>query len=570
MVKYAVVPMTALTIALVSLIVLGHWSQDVPAQAPTALIDPRITEVLTAEGQANVFISLNDLDLPMSQWTPQLTRQDAIERQARVMSQLMPDDILVTRDFEGAPAIAGSLMRSGLDKLASDPDVAAIALDAPGEWHLVESSPLIFANFVHLFGIDGTGVKVAVLDSGIDTDHPDLSDSIVGEKCLSGFGVNCGPAAHPAEDFVGHGTEMSGIITSNGAVAPPGIAPGAGILAYKVGNTPGPIPSAVEAALFDLRMTGAPVDFINMSFELTAPLPGVCSALFPAIETAINELLLFDDVLSFASTGNGGIKSGIAFPACQTSVVSVGAVYDANIGQVTFPGICADLVTSADQVPCFSNSSSALDLLAPGCAIITTELGGGASVPPGICGTSPAVPHAVGVAALLKQAIPQLSASQIRDRLEATGTLVVDPTNLVTRPRVDARVALLTDDSADTDLDGCTNAHEYGSDPARGGVRNPLDFWDFFDPTRDKSVANADFLAILRHFNTNGVPPAITKAVVNAPEPPSGTYWVLADRGGQISGANPWDQLPANGAIGFPDFLAVLPQFGHTCAGAPS
>lgn len=127
MAKRAIVLMAVLTIALVGLIVLGPMAQDVPAQAPTALIDPRITEVLTAEGQANVFISLNDVDLPISQWTPQLTRQDAIERQARVMSQLTPDDILVTRDFEGAPAIAASLMRSGLDKLASDPDVAAIA-----------------------------------------------------------------------------------------------------------------------------------------------------------------------------------------------------------------------------------------------------------------------------------------------------------------------------------------------------------------------------------------------------------------------------------------------------------
>ena len=115
----------------------------------------------------------------------------------------------------------------------------------------------------------------------------------------------------------------------------------------------------------------------------------------------------------------------------------------------------------------------------------------------------------------------------------------------------------------DDDNDGCTDVQELGNNETLGGIRNPHNFWDFFDPNRDRTVGFLDFLAVLRHFGTVGDPSTLDP---DGPEPPPGEYWALADRGGQEPGGDPWDELPADGSIGLTDFLSVLRQFGHTCA----
>ena len=109
--------------------------------------------------------------------------------------------------------------------------------------------------------------------------------------------------------------------------------------------------------------------------------------------------------------------------------------------------------------------------------------------------------------------------------------------------------------AGDTDGDGCLDTQENGLDETLGGRRDYLNFWDFFDPNRDRSVGLLDFLAVLRHFGTVGDPSSVDP---DGPEPPIGDYWVLADRGGQAPGGDPWDELPANGSIGLTDFLSVL------------
>ena len=115
----------------------------------------------------------------------------------------------------------------------------------------------------------------------------------------------------------------------------------------------------------------------------------------------------------------------------------------------------------------------------------------------------------------------------------------------------------------DDDNDGCSDLQELGLNPVFGGLRDPHNFWDFFDPNRDRSVGLLDFLALLRHFGTVGDPATLDP---DGPEPAIGEYWALADRGGQVPGGDPWDELPPNGSIGLSDFLSLLRQFGHTCA----
>lgn len=92
-----------------------------------------------------------------------------------------------------------------------------------------------------------------------------------------------------------------------------------------------------------------------------------------------------------AESGNEAFTDGIAKPSCTPGVVSVGAVYGANVGGLNW-GLCTDSTTAADKVACFSNSTSFLTLLAPGTVIAA----GGFSM----SGTSQASPHVAGSAAI--------------------------------------------------------------------------------------------------------------------------------------------------------------------------
>ncbi|MFO0006780.1 MAG: S8 family serine peptidase, partial [bacterium] len=115
-------------------------------------------------------------------------------------------------------------------------------------------------------------------------------------------------------------------------------------------------------------------------------------------------------------------KTSMAAPACSPSAVSVGAVYDSNMGAIGWSG-CSDSSTAADKVTCFSNSTSFLDLLAPG-ALITA---GGHTMG----GTSQASPHVAGAMALVAAAFPDATPDEIEARLKSTGVNVTDSRNSV-------------------------------------------------------------------------------------------------------------------------------------------
>src|SRR5262245_55946826 len=125
-------------------------------------------------------------------------------------------------------------------------------------------------------------------------------------------------------------------------------------------------------------------------------------------------------------------------PACVSSALAVGAVYDANIGSHTCAG-CTDSSTMPDQVTCYSDSSPELDLLAPGSSITSVQHTGGTRDD---CGTSMATPHAAGLAALIFSAQPGLTADTVEQVMRTTGVPVLDPRNGLTRPRVDAWAAI--------------------------------------------------------------------------------------------------------------------------------
>jgi hypothetical protein len=141
-------------------------------------------------------------------------------------------------------------------------------------------------------------------------------------------------------------------------------------------------------------------------------------------------------MLSIVSSGNDGFSDGIANPACTPEAVSVGAVYDANVGGRTWTSPepdCTDSVTAADKVVCFSNSASFLTLLAPGALTTVT----GATV----AGTSLSAPVVSGAVAVLAQAFPSDTATGRLGRLTASGKSVTDARNGIVKPRVDLLAA---------------------------------------------------------------------------------------------------------------------------------
>jgi hypothetical protein len=125
-------------------------------------------------------------------------------------------------------------------------------------------------------------------------------------------------------------------------------------------------------------------------------------------------------------------------PACIGEADSVGAVYDSAQGPKTLLG-CTDLTTAADQVTCFSDSSTTLDLLAPGAVITATGLGGGTST---YWGTSQAAPHVAAAAAVLFAAVPAATPDQAEFALKSTGQPVIDRANTRITPRIDLEAAL--------------------------------------------------------------------------------------------------------------------------------
>jgi hypothetical protein len=186
------------------------------------------------------------------------------------------------------------------------------------------------------------------------------------------------------------------------------------------------------------------VDIINMSLGTFAMYtPANCAASQPTVQTATTALFN-SGVTIFASSGNQGNTTSMASPACNGGVIAVGATYDSNLGVEPDSGTyqslfgaswpaCADNPTSIDVPTCFTNVSTDLDIFAPGARITSAGMGGGTST---YRGTSQASPTAAAVAALMIEANPSITPSQIEAALESSGTPVTRAG--ITRNRINA------------------------------------------------------------------------------------------------------------------------------------
>lgn len=294
--------------------------------------------------------------------------------------------------FHIVPAIAADVPGQVIAQLRANrmvahvhPDGRVQALDAEldNSWGVKR----IGTGTVHDSGNKGTGVKVAILDTGIDKTHSDLDANYAGGKSFVDYTLD------PMDDN-GHGTHVAGIVAAeDNEAGVVGVAPEAELYAFKVLDAGGSgwwsdIIAAIEWSV-DNGM-----QVINMSLGGSSDLPDVETACQAANSAGI---------LLVAAAGNSGNPPGrgdnIGYPAGYASVIAVAAT-DQN-----------------DQRAKWSSTGAALELSAPGVSVNSTLLGGGYGTK---SGTSMASPHVAGVAALVWVANPTWTNNEVRYQLQIT------------------------------------------------------------------------------------------------------------------------------------------------------
>jgi subtilisin family serine protease len=377
--------------------------------------------------------------------------------------------------YRSVPAFSAHITRAEAVRLLAHPDVASIYPDSVGGGQLKEAVPAIGGDQVQqLYGLSGKGVRVAVLDTGVVTEHPDLKSSVVAQHCFTR--AACPPRwtseSDSAEDNHGHGTHAVGIISSDGVVAPAGFAPAADIVAIKVNDRNNAGVESDWVAGLDWLLQNQEtlqVRVVNLSLGTTEMHGSTvdCDRRHAAMARAIKNLI-DAGIVVFAASGNAGTTSMLPSPACNTGAITVGATYDAKGGHQP-PGAatyherwgggfarCGDDAVAFDQIACFTNATERLDLLAPGGPILSTSLRGMTET---YWGTSQSCPVAAAIAALMLECNPSLTPQQIKDAMVSTGTPVLDRRSGLSFPSLRALEAVraacpgLTDPEGDAGLD---------------------------------------------------------------------------------------------------------------------
>jgi len=357
----------ARVVSLVSLGLLAGLSAAVAAANPhdaggrprvrsVSFVHDRVRDRVREEGEARVIAVMGDPSLPQAWARDWRQRGGAIRELARRVKSDAPR-FRVHREFEIFPFLAGTVDRQGMEELAASPYVEAVYPDRQHQAVLSQSGPLIGQPYAEdTAGYDGTGIGIAIIDTGIDYNHPDLDDG----KVVTGYNFLAGDPSFPqytsTSDYIddeGHGTHVAGIAAGAGATYR-GIAPGANLLALKsLDNTGMGFTSNIIAAIAwcVTNKTTYNIKVINLSLSDGAEWsdPDECDADLEG--QAISDAVA-NGIAVVAAAGNEEHTGGIGIPACVSAAIGVGATWDAG----------ADVDTPAY----WSNRGELLDVYAPG------------------------------------------------------------------------------------------------------------------------------------------------------------------------------------------------------------
>ncbi|WP_106398298.1 S8 family serine peptidase [Actinocorallia populi] len=254
-------------------------------------------------------------------------------------------------------------------------------------------------------------VDVAVVDTGIQADHPDLNVHAPGAKnCAGGVG---------AADGNGHGTHVAGTIGAldnrQGVV---GVAPGVRLWSVRVLDDSGNGSfSSIICGVDHVTANADEIEVANLSLGATGTDDGDCGntnrdALHQAVCASVAA-----GVTYAVAAGNSSVDSAKRVPAAYDEVITVSALADFD-GEPGGKAASTCVADDDDTLANFSNHGRDVDLIAPGLCIRSTWIKGGYQVS---SGTSMAAPHVAGAAALYKAAHPSATPSAVRNALITAG-----------------------------------------------------------------------------------------------------------------------------------------------------
>jgi subtilisin family serine protease len=273
------------------------------------------------------------------------------------------------------------------DEFASEVDGFMAEATASGESD-VDAAAQTRSTGWRLIGTDrapgnGSGVRVAVIDTGMDLKHPDLKGAYA-----SGYGKDCVRRKNKTlMDKNGHGSHVSGIIAAqNNSSGVVGVAPGARIVPVRVLNAEGS--GSFSAVLCGIDYVARRADRIQVAnLSLGADCGGPCE--FGAPHHKGLRKLWGRGVTVVVAAGNEGIDANESDPAFIDELITVSAYMDGN-----------GKISSKDRYANFSNWGPGVDIGAPGVNILSTVPGKSYEK---LSGTSMAAPFVAGVAAIIEQ-----------------------------------------------------------------------------------------------------------------------------------------------------------------------
>jgi hypothetical protein len=429
----------------------GVASPEVVAVERPWVVEPGLEREAAERGRVRVIVLFDtpvrpELELPELGLTAQ--RVAVAADRAVVNWALRGTGSTVVRQFRYVPGLVVSATPQGLEALSRSAAVSSVEREAVVEPLLAESTDIVEAD--EMWNSDpayrGTGQTIAVLDSGIDADHPmlqrinypSISTRVKAGACFSttdasqGFSTICPgggtsetgvEAAWDCGDISGcyHGTHVAGIAAGRAnASTSAGVAPDADLISVQVftkrtqGCPPG-LSECITAVAGDLLAGLEYVYDLRETYNIAAVNMSLGGGLYTACPTYLSTIianLKAADIATVIATGNGdgngaGRNNGVAFPACDPGAIAVSATTD------------GDLVTEfADTHP------TLVDLYAPGKDIYSAMPDGSYA---SLSGTSMAAPHVAGAWALLRQALGtggDRGVDDILARLQKTGTPV--------------------------------------------------------------------------------------------------------------------------------------------------
>ena len=433
----------------------GACVEVLPARADDATVDQPVRDRVQSDGHARVLV---DLRLPSGPHTPEGLlpdsravvgqRADIARTGAEVQARLLGTRHRVIHTFESVPLLAVDVDAAGLAQLeAAGHLVGRVRPDALRTPMLPQAVPLVQGNQAWAAGYDGTGMVLAIVDTGVDKTHPFLANKVVEEACYSsavtGHSVSVCPNGQSEQTGAGaavpcpvssscwHGTHVAGIAAGNGDQAGQtfsGVAKNAHIIAVQVfseftnatdcgGSAPCMMAwdSDIIAGLERVYTLSAQYQISSVNLSLGGGLYSSNCDSEP--EKPIIDNLLSVGVATVIAAGNNGSTNSLSSPGCISSAVSVGAT------------------TKSDVIASFTNAASFLSLFAPGQSI-TSSYPGGAYV--AASGTSMATPFVTGAFAVLRQAAPNATVANLLTALEQTGVPISDTRSggTVTKPRI--------------------------------------------------------------------------------------------------------------------------------------